>query len=391
MTLNTLTYLAISIFACLIAGKLIKLLKLPNVTAYLLAGILIGPHCLNILPLNVIENFDILSDMALGFIAFSIGAEFKISYLKKIGISPIVIAIFESLTAVIIVDAVLIISGQDIAFSLCLGAIASATAAASTLMIVKQYKASGPVTQALLPVVALDDAVALIAFGLSVSIAKAITSTKHISIISMIKEPIIEIFGALLFGGLLGIIFCLIVKWYTGRGNRLAATIGIVFLCVGISNLLGFSSLLACMALSFVFVNFSPNSEKIFEPVDRTSPPIYMLFFLVSGAELDVTILPKIGIIGVIYVVFRCVGKISGAYIGAKLSHAEPVVQKWLGFTLIPQEGVAIGLSIVAMSVVPAYGSTIRAIILCSTLIYELVGPVISKLVLIKAGEIKSA
>ncbi len=387
MEFNVLTYISILLAAALIAGKIVKQVKLPNVTGYLVMGIIIGPHCLNILDEEVVSKFSIVSDMALGFIAFSIGAEFSIKYLRKVGKSPVVIAIFEACTATLLVDAILLLLGYDLTLSLSIGAIASATAAASTLMIVKQYKAKGPVTNTLLPVVAMDDAVALMAFGISMSVAKIISSGKVSP--ETFLNPVKEIFGALIFGAALGIIFTFLVKLYTGRGNRLAVTIAMTFLCVGISDMVGFSSLLACMMMSAVFANLSNYTDKIFEPLDRMTPPIYMMFFIISGATLDITIIPKIGVIGIVYVVFRVCGKILGADIGARLSHADPKVRKYLGLTLIPQEGVAIGLVTVAKGVFPEYGNTIQTVVLCGIVIYELLGPMITKLTLKAAGELQ--
>lgn len=390
MEWNLLTYLAVTLFLCLIAGKIVKQVKLPNVTGYIIMGLIAGPYCLGIIPKETVEGLGIIPEVALGFIAFSIGAEFKLSYLKKVGKAPIIIAFTEALGAVFIVDAVLIIAGFDVPFSLCLGAIAAATAPAATLMVVRQYKAKGPVTETLLPVVAIDDAVALMGFGLSVAVAKAIESSGQVEVASLILDPLIEIVGALLFGAVLGVIFRFLVKWYTGRGNRLAITMAMVFICVGISDMAGFSSLLACMAMSCILVNTSKESDMIFNQLDRMTPPVFMLFFFLSGADLDITILPTVGVIGVLYIVFRVIGKWCGAWIGAKISGAAPNVQKYLGYTLIPQAGVAIGLASVAMSVVPHNGPKIRAVILCGTIIYELIGPVVTKIALRKAGEITS-
>lgn len=384
-----MTYLAICLFAGLLGGKLVKPLKLPSVTGYLLIGILIGPYVLNLVPAEAAEGFGIVSDMALGFIAFSIGAEFKLDYLKKVGKAPIVIAIFESLMAVVLVDTALIVSGQGVPFSLCLGAIAAATAPAATLMVVRQYKAKGPVTQTLLPVVAIDDATALMFFGISVAVAKSLTASGDVNIWLTLLDPLVEIVGALIFGGVLGFGLSLLMKWFHSQGNRLSIAIGMVFLCAGVADMLGLSSLLACMAMSAMFVNLSNVSDKVFSVVDQMTPPLFMLFFLLSGVDLNIQIIPTVGVIGVIYVVFRVIGKMLGTGIGAKLSSTEPVVQKYLGLTLIPQAGVAIGLSGVAMTVVPEYGAQIRAIILCATVIYEITGPVITKMALTKAGEIK--
>ena len=389
MELNIYTNLAIALFLGLLSSKIMKVIHLPNVTGYLIIGLITGPYCLKLLSLEVIEQLLIIPEIALGFIAFSIGAEFKLSYLKRVGKSPVIIAFTEAIGAVLAVDFILIITGNDVAFSLVLGAIAAATAPAATLMVVRQYKAKGPVTNTLLPVVAIDDAVALMAFGISVAIAKAINSHGTLPLAASLLDPIVEIVGALIFGAILGVVLKFLVKWYTGRGNRLSVSIAMVLVCIGISKIIGVSPLLACMAMSAVFVNISSASDKVFEQVDRMTPPIFILFFFISGAELDMSILPAVGVIGALYVIFRVVGKVAGAALGAEISHAEPVVKKYLGFTLIPQAGVAIGLASIAMTVVPDYGDKIRTIILCGTVIYELIGPVAAKLALKKAGEIQ--
>ncbi len=389
LNLNIFTFLAIAILFALLSSKVVKLVKLPNVTGYLIVGLLLGPYCLNLIPADVVDTLKFIPTVALGFIAFSIGAEFRVSYLKKVGKTPIVIAVCESLGAVLVVDLALIISGNDIPFSLCLGAIAAATAPAATLMVVKQYKAKGELTETLLAVVAIDDATALMFFGISVAIAKVIESGAGSSVAMTILSPVIEILGALLLGMVGGVIFRLLVKWFSGRGNRLSITYALVFTCLGISDLLGLSSLLACMMLGAVLANTSSESDKIFEQADRMTPPLFMMFFFLSGADLDITLIPKVGLIGIIYVLFRVFGKVAGAAIGGKISHASAKIQKYIGLTLVPQAGVAIGLATTAMSVVPEYGPKIRTIILCGTVIYELTGPVITKIALKKAGEIE--
>jgi len=389
LELNIYTNLAIALFLALLSSKIMKRLHLPNVTGYLIIGLIAGPYCLKILSVEVIEQFLIIPEIALGFIAFSIGSEFKLSYLKEVGKSPVIIAIAEAFGAVLVVDIVLIITGHDVAFSLVLGAIAAATAPAATLMVVRQYKAKGPLTSTLLPVVAIDDALALMLYGISIAIVKVINSTEPMPLLSSLLNPIIEIVGALIFGAILGIILKFLVKLYTGRGNRLTSCIAMVLFCIGISNILGVSALLACMAMSAVFVNISNISIAIYEQVDRLTPPIFMLFFFISGAELDMSILPSVGVIGAIYVIFRVVGKVGGAALGARIAHSKPVVQKYLGFTLIPQAGVAIGLATMAMTVVPEYGNEIRTILLSGTVIYEVIGPIVTKTVLKKAGEIE--
>ena len=382
--------LAIALILGLLSGKVMKMIKMPNVTGYIVVGLLVGPYCLNIISLDVIEKFSIIPEIALGFIALSIGAEFKLSYLKKVGKAPFIIAFVAAFGAVVLVDLALIIAGYDISFVLVLGAIAAATAPAATLMVVRQYKAKGPVTNTLLPVVAIDDAAALIIFGISVAISKVISSTGTTSIASALLDPFIEIVGALIFGAILGVVMAFATKWFTGRGNRLVASTAMILLCISVCNALGYSSLLACMAISAVYVNLSKVSNNVFELIDRFTPPLFMLFFFISGAELNLTILPAVGIIGILYIVFRVIGKVAGSALGARISKSEPEVKKYLGYTLIPQAGVAIGLASVSMSVVPEYGQKIRTVVLCATVIYELVGPLATKLALKKAGEITS-
>ena len=387
MITNLYICLAAAMFLGLFSGKLMKKFKLPNVTGYLLIGLLAGPYCLNVIPENIMHSLSFIPTVALGFIALSIGAEFKLSYLKKVGKAPVIIAILEGLGAILVVDAALILTGHDVRFSLILGAIASATAPAATLMVVRQYKAKGPVTSTLLPVVAIDDAVALMGFGISVAIAKAIGNPEA-SITSALVGPVVEIVGALIVGAVLGVAYAFLIKTFTGRGNRMSVTFAMVFVALGICETFEFSSLLCCMAMSAMFVNLSNEYETVFSLTDRITPPLFMLFFFLSGAELNIGILSSVGMIGVIYVVFRVVGKVAGAYIGAKISKAQPVVQKFLGLTLIPQAGVAIGLATTSMTVVPEFGSQIQTIILCGTVIYELIGPLTTKMALKKAGEI---
>ncbi len=391
MEMNVLGYLAIIIFSGLLFGRLVKLLKLPNVTGYLIAGLIIGPYCLKLVPADIVHRLTLISEVALGFIAFSIGSEFKLSYLKKIGMAPIIIAIFEALAAVIMVFLGLILFGQDPAFSLVLAAIAAATAPAATIMVINQYKAKGPLTSTLLTVVAVDDAIALMAFGICVAISGMMTGKGDVGFLASILKPLYEIMGALVVGSLMGILIQIPLRFFKKPGNRLSIVVGAVFAGVSVASLFGFSSLLLCMMMGSIFVNLNRDSAEIMEVSEAVTPPIFLMFFVISGAELDITILGSIGLVGIIYLIFRVMGKIGGATLGALIMRSEKKVVQYLGLTLLPQAGVAIGLSLVATTVVPEYGTTIRAIILCATLIYELTGPVISKIALKKAGEIKSA
>lgn len=386
--LNTFIDLALMIFSGMALGRLVKKLKLPNVTGYLLAGLILGPSVLGVLSENFLDSVTIISDAALGFIAFSIGNEFKISFFKKVGVTPIVIAVCESFFAVVVVTGGLLIIGCEPTFALVLGAIAAATAPAATIMVIKQYRAKGPVTQTLLSVVAIDDATALIMYSISVAVATAIGG-KNTDKLQLILDPAIEILGALIVGAVLGFIFLLPLKHFKKDGNRLCLIIAFIFIGLGLSQLYGFSSLLLCMAMGAVIANFSPDVNKIMDLCDRITPPIFMLFFVASGADLKLSVLPSVGIAGVIYIVFRVIGKVFGASLGATICKADKNIRKYLGPALVPQAGVAIGLSLAAASVVPDYATEIRTVILCGTLIYELVGPVISKTCLKKAGEIK--
>ncbi len=388
VSLNTFINLALMIFAGMALGRLVKKIKLPNVTGYLLAGLLLGPAVLGILSEDFLEASSIISDAALGFIAFSIGNEFKISYFKKVGATPIIIATAESFFAVVFVAAALMLTGHEPAFSLVLGSIAAATAPAATIMVIKQYKAKGPVTSTLLSVVAIDDATALIMYSLSVAIATAIsgvaTSPKE-----LILTPVIEIFGALIVGALLGFLFLLPLKHFKKDSNRTSLIIAFIFIGLGLSELCGFSSLLLCMSMGAILTNFSQDTNKLMKLADNITPPIFILFFVASGAGLKLSVLPSVGLVGIIYIVVRVIGKMFGASLGAVISKADKNTRKYLGPALIPQAGVAIGLSLAAANVVPQYATEIRTVILCGTLIYELVGPVIAKTCLKKAGEIK--
>lgn len=390
VSLNTFINLGLMIFVGMALGRLVKKIKLPNVTGYLLAGLLLGPSVLGILSEDFINSSSVISDAALGFIAFSIGNEFKIDYFKRVGITPIVIAFTEALFAVVFVTAALLIAGFEAPFAIVLGSIAAATAPAATIMVIKQYKAQGPVTQTLLSVVALDDAAALILFSLSVAIASAI-SGKGASTGELVAGPVIEIFGALVVGAILGFLFLVPLKFFKKDGNRLSLTVAFIFVGLGLSELCGFSSLLLCMAMGAIIANLSPDVDHIMNLTDKITPPIFMLFFVASGAGLKLSALPSVGIVGILYIVFRILGKIFGASLGAVICKADKNIRKYLGPALLPQAGVAIGLSLAAANVVPEYATQIRTVILCGTLIYELIGPAVSKMSLKKAGEIKEA
>ena len=389
METQYLLTLGIMLFTGLAFGRLAKLVKLPNVTGYLVAGLVFGPCFLNLFHAELLPSLDIISDVALGFIAFAVGSEFKLSYLKKVGSGPVIIAVFEAVMAVVVVFLSLIALGYPADFSLVLSSIAAATAPAATIMVVRQYNARGPLTDTLLTVVALDDAVALMAFGIASAAAQAIGG-QSTSILVTVLTPIIEIVGALGIGFAQGLLFLFPMKYFKKDGNRLIIVCGFIFFAVGLANLLNLSSLLLIMAMGATLINVAKVQNTIPRIADFVTPPIFLLFFVISGAELDASVLPTIGLVGVTYVVMRVAGKWLGAMLGAFIAKSPSVVKKYLGPTLLPQAGVAIGLSLIATESFPAYGAKIRAVILCGTFIYELIGPAVSKFALKAAGEIKT-
>lgn len=420
-------YVAALILAALLSTRLIKLIKLPNVTAYIITGIVMGPFVFGLLFNNFTyegikdsviysytDRLGWVSTIALGFIAFSIGTSFKGSVLKAVGKRVVVITIFEALFASIMVIIVLLIAHFmfpkqiPLELVLTLGAIASATAPAATLMVIKQYNARGPLVNTLLPVVALDDAAALILFAILFQIATSLGNGGNFSLYNMLLKPLIEISISLGIGAVLGFFISLMNKFFKSRNNRLIWCIFVVFTSAGLYMLFkkqelgGFelSSLLMCMVSGAIYTNMCKDSNRTLDVMERFTSPIYMMFFVISGACLDISIFfNKNGLIVLaisgIYIIFRVIGKWLGAFVGSSITHAEPQVKKYLGFTLIPQAGVAIGLATNASKLfnekveTQTIGALIIAIILSSTLIYELFGPLISKIALKKAGEIK--
>lgn len=380
-----------TLFVLFITGLVVsrgaKKLHLPNVTAFLFAGLLIGPYALKLVSADMIEEMEFVSEIALGLIAYLIGSEFKLSFFKRVGLTPIVIALCEASMATILVVVVVVAFGFPLPLALVLGAIAAATAPAATVMVIKQYKARGPVTENLLSVVAIDDAIALIIFGINAAIARTLVAS-NFSFVSLLA-PLIEIGGSLLVGGVLGIGLTFGFKQFASRGNRLTLLVAFVVLGLYLSIVIHGSALLLVMMMSAVVTNLYDDNEIMLEQINRFTPPVFMLFFVLSGAHLNIRLLPTVGFLGIIYLIMRVVGKVSGAYLGATLMKAPDNIKKYLGPSLIPQAGVAIGLSYVAQGIVPMYAPQIQLIILCATLIYELIGPVTTKWTLQQAGEIK--
>ena len=387
--MHTFFYLGIAMVAGLVLSRVVKKLRLPNVTGYLIAGLLIGPCVLGLVPQAALDKLNIITTIALGFIAFSIGGEFKLSSIRSIGKNVIIITLFQSVMAAALVDIVLCACGFNVSESIILGAIATATAPAATLMVVRQYKAKGELTNTLLPVVAMDDAVGLIVFAVSSAIADTLASGAQPSVYTMAIAPLIEIALSLLSGGLLGFLISLSMRFFHSRANKMCICIAGVVLGVAVAQQFGLSDLLVCMSVGAVFANLRNDALEIMDVCDGWTPPLFMLFFVISGAELDVGALPTVGLLGVLYIVVRSFGKYFGAYLGSVVVKASPNIRKYLGITLLPQAGVAIGMAQMVLTQLPQFGARIQAVVLSATLIYELVGPVATKIALTKAGEIQ--
>ena len=410
-TTSILLSLSIALLAGLLLSRLAKKVQLPAVTAYLVAGVLIGPFLLGALNVpgigithDQLEGFGIIADVALGFIAFSMGNEFRIDALKKIGKQATVIGIFQAIFTTAIVGIALIAlhfampEKFPMAAAIVLGAVATATAPAATLMVVRQYKAKGPLTDILLPVVALDDAVGLVVFAVSFGIARSM-SQSSVNVLSIILEPLLEVILSLALGFIMGLLFTLCERFFHSRSKRMAVSVTFVMLTVGISCMkfsvggihIGFSSLLACMMLGTVFCNICDFSEELMDRADRWTAPILILFFVISGAELDLSVFSEIAvvIIGLAYIASRSLGKYFGAGISARWTKCDANIVKYLGITLLPQAGVALGMAIKAVELGPD-GAIVRNITLFAVLIYEIVGPFLTKVALTKAGDIKA-
>ena len=404
--------LSIALIAGLLMSRLAKAVNLPAVTSYLVAGLLLGPFVLGRLSLSglgigfgsleQVEGYGVVTQVALGFIAFVIGNEFRLSSLRSMGQQAITVGIAQAVITTALVDVALV--GVHLLFpqvlslasAITLGSIAAATAPAATLMVVKQYKAKGPLTHLLLMVVAIDDAVGLVLFSASYGVANALEQG-HMDLLSVVVEPLMEILLSLLLGAVAGYLLNLLEVYFHSRSKRMSLSVAFVLLTVGVSLLevevggvrCGFSLLLVCMMTGTVFCNVCPTSEELMDRLDRWVSPINILFFVLSGAELDLTILsnPLVLLVGVVYIASRSLGKISGAYTSCRATKCSPSIQKYLGITLLPQAGVALGMAAEAAQL--SDGHMVRNVVLFSVLVYELVGPTLTRMALTAAGEIR--
>lgn len=403
--------MSLSLIAGLLASRAAKAVRLPAVTSYLVAGLLLGPFFLGRLGLSgwgfgfrslaQVESYGIITQVALGFIAFVIGNEFRLSALESMGRQAVTVGILQAVITTVLVDIALValhFARPDVismASAITLGSIASATAPAATLMVVKQYKASGPLTRLLLMVVAIDDAVGLVLFSASFGIANALEQGR-IDPISILLEPLVEIVLSLGLGALAGLLLNQLEIYFHSRSKRMSLSVAFVLLTVGLSMVsfevgpihCSFSLLLVCMMTGTVFCNICPTSDELMDRLDRWVSPVNILFFVLSGAELDLNILanPMVLLIGAVYIASRSLGKISGSYVSCKATRCSEKIQKYLGITLLPQAGVALGMAAEAAEL--SDGHMVRNVVLFSVLVYELVGPTLAKLSLTAAGEI---
>ncbi|WP_312105910.1 cation:proton antiporter [Lachnoclostridium sp.] len=387
--MNLLLKISIVMLVGIIGGKAAKVFKLPNVSGYLVAGLFLGPSFLKFISSSDMESFSVINELALAIIAFSIGNEFVIKDMLKLGKSIVIITLAEVVGAVVVVFSVMyFLLNQPFAFSIVIASMSAATAPAATLLVIRQYNAHGPLTRTILPVVALDDVFGIIAFGIAMSLAKLATGQQDFSIGQMISGLVIEIGGSILLGLVLGLLLTIIAKKSSGRDELQAVALMAIGIATGISISFGLSPLLTCIMMGTTVVNAFKKSKRVFDSINDFASPVYILFFTLAGASLDLSILVSVGIVGVAYVFARAGGKMLGAWGGAKAVKADPKVTKYLGLGLLPQGGISIGLLVLVRQQLPEFAVAIGTIIMFSVLIYEVTGPIFAKIAIQKAGEI---
>lgn len=390
--MNLLFKICIVLLVGIVGGKVANHFKLPNVSGYLVAGLFLGPSFFHYINSGDIESFSIISELALAIIAFTIGSEFVIKDMLKLGKSIMIITLAEVVGAIALVFGVMYyLFNQPFAFSIIIASMSAATAPAATLLVIRQFKADGPLTRTILPVVALDDVFGIIAFGIAMSLAKLSIGHQDSSVFQMFSEPFIEIGGSLLLGLLLGLILSFVSKRSKGRDELQVISLTAIGIATGLSSYLGFSPLLTCIMMGSTLVNVVHKSKRVFDSVGDFASPVYVLFFTLAGASLDLSILAQVGLMGLAYIIARAGGKIAGAWIGAKSVKADDAVRKYLGLGLLPQGGISIGLIVLVRQQLPEYAVAISTIIMFSVLIYEVSGPIFAKIAIQKAGEINGA
>jgi len=390
---NSLLSVGLILLLGFVGARLLKYLRLPNVTAFLIVGILIGPHLLDLITPEIMAASNFLSNSILGLIAFSLGESFRLQELRRGMKQVVLVSIIAAISTWILVTTSLAIYFIAIKIpmypAIILGAVASATAPAATVLVIREYRASGPVTELLLKVVAIDDAWCLIFSAIAIACANAMSA--HLFHPGIVFHSIFEIFGAILIGGLFGYGFSSLKRFVQTKEEMLVYTLGFILLNVGTSILFGFSVLLSAMVMGILVINLARENYKFFETLREVDAPLYLMFFIMSGANFDLSIVSKLGVVGVLYILFRFIGKVFGAKLGAHLSNAPKVVGKWIGWGLTPQAGVALGIGLIAKAEYPQFGNYIFTIIAATTVLFELFGPLLTKYSLKKAGEIAAS
>lgn len=376
----------------LIGGRIARRLNLPNVTGYLIGGLFLGPSFLNIVTEADVGAVSFVNELALSAIAFNIGGEFLIKEIKRLGKEIFIITVFEVLGVVALVFSVMYFGfNQSFVFSIIVASMSAATAPAGTMMVINQYRAKGPVTNTILPVAALDDAFGIMVFGLALSAAKMSLGEATGSTIMMVLTPFLEIILSLGLGAILGFVLSRLADKAQGQDELLGLTLFFVLISSGLAYVTGLSSLLSSMMMGAMFVNISNKSKRVYSTINSFIPPFNVLFFAFAGASLDLSIMASIGVLGLAYVLSRGFGKVIGASLGAKVAGSPSVVVKWLGLALLPQGGISIGLSMIVARELPLFSDGIVTLILFSVLVFEIMGPILAKISITKAGEIGKA
>lgn len=387
--LDLLFKLGIIILVGIVGGRIANFFKLPNVSGYIVAGLIIGPSFVNLVNEMDIEAFSIINEMALAAIAFSIGNEFLLKDMKKVGKDVLLITVAEVVGAFVVVFIMMyFVLNQSIEFSLMISSMSAATAPAGIVMVIRELKANGPLTKTILPIVALDDALGIMVFGVCLSLSKILSGVEEYSIIKIISNPTIEILGSIVLGFVIGIVMTYVVKKAKHNEELLIIIIGFILLSSGAANYFNLSPLLTCMMVGATLVNLKQNSFRVFNLINEFTPPVNLLFFTVAGASLNIKVLSTVGILGIGYIIARAGGKYIGATLGAKAVGAEEKIVKYLGMSLLTQGGISIGLSMIVRKELPELSSSIITVILFSVLIYEIVGPILAKIAITKAGEV---
>lgn len=387
--MDVLFKLSIAILVGLIGGRVAGYFKLPSVSGYIVAGLIIGPSFVNLINAENILSFSIITEMALAAIAFTIGNEFLLADMKKVGKDALIITVGEVFGVVLVVFVVMFfIFKQSLEFSMVIASMSAATAPAGIVMVIRELKANGPLVRTILPVVALDDALGIMVFGVALSLAKMTSGVASYSLFQIISTPLIEIAGALLLGLIIGVIMTYVCQKAKGKEELLSITVAFVLLGLGASNFFNVSPLLTSMMMGGTLVNLKQNSKRVFGAINEFTPPIYILFFTIAGASLNIKVLSSVGLIGLAYIFARAGGKILGATLGAKAVGAEDVIVKYLGMSLLTQGGISIGLSLIVSRELPDFSDSIVTVILLSVLIFEIAGPIMAKIAITKAGEV---